>query len=117
MNDSHWMRVGTLDDVPIREGRVVRIGGHEIAVFNLGGRLLAVDNRCPHKGGPLADGIVVGDAVVCPLHAWRVNLESGQVERPAASANCVPRYDVRLEDGHIWLLLPLALTVRDGEAA
>jgi nitrite reductase (NADH) small subunit len=117
MNHSHWMRVGAMDDVPLREGRVVRIGGHEIAVFNLGDRVLAVDNRCPHKGGPLADGIVVGDAVVCPLHAWRVNLESGGVERPSAAAVCVPRYDARLQDGHIWVLVPEALTARDGKAA
>ena len=58
------------------------LGGRELAIFNLGDRFLAVENRCPHMGGPLADGIVTGCAVVCPLHAWRVRLDSGDVERP-----------------------------------
>jgi nitrite reductase (NADH) small subunit len=57
----------------------VRFGDREIAIFNLGDRFLAVDNRCPHKGGPLSDGIVSGATVVCPLHAWKVNLETGSV--------------------------------------
>ena len=53
------------------------IGDGEIAIFNLGDRFVAVDNRCPHQGGPLCDGIVAGDSVVCPLHAWKVNLDTG----------------------------------------
>ena len=51
-----------------------------------GDRFLATDNQCPHKGGPLADGIVTGTSVVCPLHAWKINLEDGRVERPSGSS-------------------------------
>jgi nitrite reductase (NADH) small subunit len=68
-----------------------------MAIFNLGDRFLAVDNRCPHKSGPLCDGIVSGAAVVCPLHAWKIDLATGRVERPAASDSCVRSYPTRLE--------------------
>ena len=69
-------------------------------IFNLGDRFLATDNRCPHKGGPLCDGIVTGASVVCPLHAWKVNLETGAVERPAHGRDhCVGTYPTRVDDG------------------
>ena len=86
MTDAQWIRVTTTESVPRREGRAVSLGGWELAIFNLGDRFLAVENRCPHQGGPLADGIVSGCTVVCPLHAWRVRLDSGQVERPGGAA-------------------------------
>ena len=66
-----------------------------------GDRFLAVDNRCPHQSGPLCDGIVAGDAVVCPLHAWKVNLETGEVARPANHNDCVRTYATRVEAGVI----------------
>jgi nitrite reductase (NADH) small subunit len=69
-------------------------------MFNLGDRFLAVDNRCPHRGGPLCDGIVAGHTVVCPLHAWKVDLKSGEIRRPAAAAaSCVRAYATRVEQG------------------
>ena len=84
-------------DIPPREGRALRVGDREIAVFNLGDRFLAVDNLCPHKGGPLSDGIVAGHTVVCPLHARKINLETGAVERPANESACVRTYVTRRE--------------------
>jgi nitrite reductase/ring-hydroxylating ferredoxin subunit len=63
-----WIRVAYCEDIPMREGREVAIGNRSVAVFHLGDKFLAVDNRCPHRGGPLADGIVSGESVVCPLH-------------------------------------------------
>ena len=73
-----WIQVTTLDSIPVKEGRRVVCGEREVALFNLGGGgVLAVDNRCPHKEGPLADGIVAGKAVFCPLHNWKINLENG----------------------------------------
>jgi nitrite reductase (NADH) small subunit len=84
-------------DVPPREGRKLLVNGREIALFNLGDRFLAVDNQCPHKGGPLADGIVSGHAVVCPLHAWKIDLETGSVQRPAGESGCVRAYATRTE--------------------
>ena len=118
MSDPRWIRVGDRADVPAREGRVVRIGTREIAVFNLGDRFLALDNQCPHKGGPLADGIVAGNAVVCPLHAWKIDLATGVVERPSDSAACVMRYEVRVDDDGILVQLPGTMSeARKGEAA
>jgi nitrite reductase (NADH) small subunit len=99
MSEGRWVRVTACDNVPPREGRAAMVGDCEIALFNLGDRFLAVDNRCPHQGGPLGDGIVTGAAVVCPLHGWKVNLETGAVERPTAAAGtCVRAYATRIED-------------------
>lgn len=94
-----WIRIATCDSIPPREGRAAVIGEKQIAVFNLGERFLAVDNLCPHQSGPLCDGIVAGDAVVCPLHAWKVNLETGAVARPAEQDRSVRTYATRVEDG------------------
>jgi nitrite reductase (NADH) small subunit len=105
MNNVRWIRVTSCSNVPPREGRAVRLDNdREIAIFNLGDRFVAIDNRCPHRGGPLCDGIVSGVAVVCPLHAWKIDLRSGAVERPSADA-CVRTYPVRVEDGIILLAL------------
>ena len=98
-----WVRITTIDNIPPREGRAVMLDGREIAIFNLGDRFFATDNQCPHKGGPLCDGIVAGDAVVCPLHAWKVRLDTGHVERPAAASQCVATYPTRVEEGVILL--------------
>ena len=99
--DRHWIRVATCDSIPPREGRAALIGDREIAIFNLGDRFFAMDNRCPHQSGPLCDGIVAGDAVVCPLHAWKVNLETGAVARPANNTDCVRTYATRVDGGVI----------------
>jgi nitrite reductase (NADH) small subunit len=108
MIEHRWVRVTTIDNLPPREGRALSIGDREIALFNLGDRVLATDNRCPHKGGPLCDGIVTGSAVVCPLHAWKVNLESGVVERPrAGTERCIGTYPARVEDGVVIIGVPV----------
>ncbi len=103
MTPQRWVRVTTIDNIPAREGRAVMLDGREIAIFNLGDRFFATDNQCPHKGGPLCDGIVAGEVVVCPLHAWKVNLDTGSVERPKASSECVATYPTRVEDGVVLL--------------
>ncbi|MGH9678947.1 MAG: Rieske 2Fe-2S domain-containing protein, partial [Candidatus Acidiferrales bacterium] len=84
-----WVRAARCEDIPVREGRSLRFGERDIAIFNLGGRFLAISNRCPHKDGPLSEGIVSGDTVVCPLHSWKVGLETGEVARPANTLACV----------------------------
>src|SRR5207302_4976887 len=89
-----WTRITTLESLPLREGRCVDLGDREIALFNLGGQVAAIDANCPHRGGPLCDGIVTGSvtsgqvrghAVVCPLHGWRIDLTTGNVLRPDVS--------------------------------
>jgi nitrite reductase (NADH) small subunit len=113
MSERSWIRVTTTSNVPPREGRAVRIGDREIALFNLGDRFLAVESRCPHQGGPLSDGIVTGSAVVCPLHAWRVNLDSGCVERPGGAA-CVRTYPTILDGDTVLVELPAAALAGSG---
>ena len=107
MTEIRWVRVTQQENIPPREGRPVLIAGREIALFNLGDRFLATVNRCPHQGGPLCDGIVTASSVVCPLHGWKVNLETGAVERPAAGRDhCVETFPTRVEDGIILIGLP-----------
>jgi len=104
-----WVRITDSENIPLREGRAVRVGEREIAIFNLGHRFLAVENRCPHRGGPLSDGIVSGSSVVCPLHAWKVDLEHGTVTRPAdASGRCVKAFATRIENGTVLVEVPRA---------
>lgn len=105
-----WARIALSDDIPPREGRAVKVGNREIAIFNLGDRFLAVDNRCPHKSGPLADGIVSGATVVCPLHAWKISLETGEgVDGPSASS-CIETFRTRVEHGVIFLEIRACVT-------
>jgi nitrite reductase (NADH) small subunit len=108
MTEHRWVRLTASENIPPREGREVVVAGRHLAVFNLGDRFFAADNRCPHKGGPLCDGIVSGSSVVCPLHAWKVDLESGRVTRPSAAEACVQTYPVRLDDGVLVIGLPRA---------
>jgi nitrite reductase (NADH) small subunit len=121
MNERRWVRVTRCDNVPVREGRAVMVARREIALFNLGDRFVATDNQCPHNGGPLCDGIVAGDSVVCPLHGWKIRLDSGMVERPASSAACVTTYATRIEEGIVCVELPVsafeALEAREREVA
>jgi nitrite reductase (NADH) small subunit len=130
MTELRWVRITESANIPPREGRAVTVGTRELALFNLGpsagsaagARFLATDNRCPHQGGPLCDGIVTGASVVCPLHAWKIDLASGAVERPAAGRDhCVATYPVRVDDGIVVVGLPLEIDVapsaRRGPAA
>jgi nitrite reductase (NADH) small subunit len=94
-----WIRITHAENIPLRQGRAVTVGGEEIAIFNLGEKFLAVHNRCPHRGGPLADGIVSGNSVVCPLHAWKICLTTGAVQRPAEQSACTRSFPVRVVDG------------------
>jgi nitrite reductase (NADH) small subunit len=102
-----WVRTARCQDIPLREGRSVKLGEREIAIFNLGDRFLAVSSHCPHRNGPLAEGIISGHSVVCPLHAWKVDLETGAVTRPSDSPVCVERFQVRIEDGIVLVELPV----------
>ena len=104
----HWVRVTQVENIPLREGRAVQIAGHDIAVFNLGDRFLALENKCPHRGGPLADGIVSGGNVVCPLHAWKVDLTSGEVANQPAPVQCARTFPVCVENDVISLEISVA---------
>lgn len=98
-----WLDLGPVTDIPLRGARSVPVaGGEEIAVFRTGdNRVFALANRCPHKGGPLSQGIVHGDRVACPLHNWTISLASG--EALGADKGCAPRIPVRIVSGRVLL--------------
>jgi nitrite reductase (NADH) small subunit len=93
---SGWTVVGRAADVPLLEGRSVALGDARVAVFHLPGGWAALANACPHRGGPLSDGIVADACVTCPLHARRYDLATGA---EAGGADAVDVYDVRVVDG------------------
>ena len=96
-----WIFVIDAGSLPLREGRRVVYENHDLALFNLGNEYLAVDNRCPHREGPLADGIVSGKAVFCPLHNWKISLESGCAL--SGGNGQVKTYPVKNLDGKIYV--------------
>lgn len=95
-----WVRIGLPDDVPLLEGRTVTVAGRRIAVFRLPDGWAAVDAACPHKGGPLADGIVADACVTCPLHARRFDLRTGA---QIGGEDTIAVHEVVERDGVLWL--------------
>ncbi len=101
---SNWIEVGMLDDIPRLGSRVVDNGGKEIAIFRTAeDQLFALRNKCPHKNGPLSEGIIHGNKVACPLHNWNIDLTSGEAVAP--DKGCARRYEVKVENGQILLAL------------
>ena len=97
-----WVRVCARSEIPEGGGRLCTVGAIEVGVFRTShGAILALVNRCPHKGGPLSEGIVTDHVVVCPLHGWKVDLVTGEAAAP--DAGCVTRFpvDVRGEDVYL----------------
>ena len=97
------VRIGRADDVPPFEGRRVTVAGRRIAVFRLRDRFAPIDADCPHRGGPLSDGLVAEGCVTCPLHGWRFDLDTGEAVGGDAR---VTAYEVVERDGRLWLRLP-----------
>jgi nitrite reductase (NADH) small subunit len=105
INDfTSWTDVGAVTDIPLRGARRVPTPEGDIAVFRTGdGRVFALRDQCPHKGGPLSQGIVHGHAVTCPLHNWNIALESGEPMGADKDKGCAPVVPLRLEGGRILL--------------
>ncbi len=102
--DMPWIEICALDDIPKRGCRVVQAPHGQIAVFRTADdEVFALDNRCPHKGGPLSEGIVHGRHVTCPLHNWVIDLKSG--EATGADKGCARRHVTRLGEGRVYLKL------------
>jgi len=112
-----WKKICRIDDIPVLGARRVRrAAGADVAVFRTADdRVFALLDRCPHKGGPLSQGIVFGEHVACPLHNWAISLVDGQARAP--DVGCATRFAVRVEEGDVCLLSGelLALAV-DGDA-
>ena len=103
-SQNEWIEIGTLADIPKQGARVVRRQDGDIAVFRTADdELFALRDRCPHKGGPLSQGIVYGNKVACPLHDWKINLDTGLAVAP--DEGCAARFPVKLEGGRVLLSL------------
>ena len=96
----HWLTICDLEDVPVRGARRFQTASGEIAVFRTTNEdVYAIDNRCPHKGGPLSEGIVHDTGVTCPLRSWIIDLQSGQAR--GADAGCVKTYPTKVAEGRV----------------
>ncbi len=108
-HSQNWFDIGPVEKIPQRGARVVKTPRRNIAVFRTAGdEIFAVENRCPHKGGPLSDGIVHGRKIACPLHGWVIDLESGSAAAP--DNGCVRTFPVKIENGRIYLEMAAAVT-------
>ncbi|MBI3230753.1 MAG: nitrite reductase small subunit NirD [Burkholderiales bacterium] len=98
-----WIDICALDDIRPLGSRVVDRGPHvAVALFRSGeGKVFALLDQCPHKRGPLSQGLVVGEQVACPLHNWHIGLENGCATAP--DEGCTPRFSVRLDGGRVYL--------------
>ena len=100
---SEWKTICRVEDIPVLGSRrVARAHGMDVAVFrNEQDQVFALLDRCPHKGGPLSQGIVFGTSVACPLHNWTIGLDSGCAKAP--DEGCTPRFAVKVEAGTVHL--------------
>ena len=99
-----WTDVGAVTDVPVRGSRRVPMPGGDVAIFRTGdGRVFALLDRCPHKGGPLSQGIVLGHAVTCPLHNWSIDLATGRPMGADRDKGCAPVAPLEVRDGRLFL--------------
>lgn len=101
-----WRDICDLTLIPRQGARVVAGPGGDIALFRTADdAVFALDDRCPHKGGPLSQGIVHGHHVTCPLHSWLIDLADGQAVAPDIGG--VRHYPVRVEAGRVQLRVPI----------
>ena len=104
ITEAEWLDIGTLEDIPRLGARVVQAGEVNIAVFRTAtDEVFALRDSCPHKGGPLSQGIVHGNRVACPLHDWKIHLDTGLAVAP--DEGCVARYPLKLENNRLLLSL------------
>lgn len=101
-NTAKWVEIGTVSDVPVRGSRLIQVSGGAVAVFRTNDdHIFAIDDSCPHLGGPLSQGIVHDQRVTCPLHNLVIDLASGEGQGP--DGGCVKTYPVDVQDGRILL--------------
>lgn len=101
---SKWTEVVELSQIPVLGSRVIKTTTMDIAVFRgSDDRVYAIRDACPHKNGPLSQGIMHGHAVTCPLHNWKIDLTSGEALGP--DEGCTNVFPVKVEDGKVLLML------------
>ncbi|AKJ68757.1 nitrite reductase [Pandoraea thiooxydans] len=104
MLDDNWLAICQIDDIPVLGARLLRRANHsDIAIFrNAEDRVFAVLDRCPHKGGPLSQGIVHGERVSCPLHGWQIGLDDGCALDP--DVGCAQTFAVQCDERTVYML-------------
>jgi nitrite reductase (NADH) small subunit len=103
-----WIRIGSLDDIPRRGARCLATPRGRVAVFRTGDdRVFAIEDRCPHRGGPLSQGIVHGSSVTCPLHNWVISLETGKAQ--GGDEGTVRTIPVKIESEELFIALDAAV--------
>ena len=108
---SRVVDVGAIAEVPLRGARLVKTADGCIAIFRTSeNEAYALDDKCPHKGGPLSQGIVHGKSVTCPLHNWVISLETGTAE--GADSGKTPTYKLAVKDGRMLLELPTVVVAK-----
>ncbi len=101
---SNWIEVIALEAIPQLGSRVIKTEASNIAIFRTADdRVFAMKDACPHKQGPLSQGIVHGTTVTCPLHNWKIDLASGEAQGP--DEGCTNVYPVKIEDGVVYISL------------
>ncbi|MDP1606550.1 MAG: nitrite reductase small subunit NirD [Rhodocyclaceae bacterium] len=101
---ANWKKLCALDDIPRLGSRVVKSAKGDIAVFRTADdEVFALHDKCPHKGGPLSQGFVAGKVVTCPMHSWKIQLESGAADAP--DVGCARSFAVKLEGDTVWISL------------
>ena len=96
---SNFVKVASTNDLKPGENKVVNVNGNEVALFNVDGQFFATTNVCPHKGGPLGEGILEGDVISCPWHGWKFNVKTGV--SPVVPTAKVPSYEVKVEGSDV----------------
>ncbi len=100
----NWLDICALEEINVLGSRIVDGPKGDIAIFRTGDdEVFALDDRCPHKGGPLSQGLIYGKRVACPLHNWQIELESGQAVAP--DVGCAHRHPAKVENGRVLLAL------------
>lgn len=98
----NWQLIASLEDIPPLGSRVLKTAQGDIALFrSADDQVFALHDKCPHKGGPLSQGIVFGHTVACPLHGWNINLEDGQAIAP--DKGCAGKLITKIENGAVFL--------------
>ena len=100
----NWTEIARLEDIPRLGARVVKTDTVDIAIFRTAtDEVFAIKDQCPHKKGPLSQGIVHGSSVTCPLHNWKIDLATGKAMGP--DEGCTNTFAVKVEDGRIYLAM------------
>lgn len=104
---SQFIKAADIDQIPEGESYVVVLGGREIAIFNWKGKYYAVENSCPHRGGPVAEGELEDGIISCPWHAWPFDLRTGECKINSAAK--LETFALKIEDGQLLVEMKVEL--------